>query len=94
MSYPGESTVDARVRAVEQEYAARQARLFLRFALIEAPLLAAGIAVYAFVDADLGRAVLAGIAVLGGVILVLLLRKHTKDRAAAVAQARGENPLF
>lgn len=97
MSYPGESTVDARVRAVEDDFRRRQTRLFMTFALIEAPVfIVLAIAIYGLelIDPEIGVWLLIAAAVLGGSILSFLLMKHMKDRTTAVAHARGENPLF
>lgn len=97
MSYPGESTVEARVRAVEEDFRRRQSRLFLTFALIEAPVFVVlAVVVYGLelVDPEIGVWLLVAAAVLGGGILSFLLMKHMKDRTTAIAQARGENPLF
>lgn len=97
MSYAGESSIQARVREVEKEYAARQTKLFTRFALIEgAVLLVAILAVYVLriVDAEVGLWVLVGIAAAGGLVLSMLLMQLVQGRSRAVAQAKGENPLF
>ena len=97
MSYPGESSVDGRVRAVEKEYAARQTRMFVLFALIEGIVLLVGVGlVYGLevVDPELGVLLLLGVAVIGGSALSMLLMRHMQARHRAVAQARGENPLF
>ncbi|HWS49614.1 MAG TPA: hypothetical protein VN241_01260 [Microbacterium sp.] len=93
----GDSSIGGRVQAVEAEYRARQARMFRNFALIEGALLAAVVLivyVFGLVDPELGKFLLAGVAVLGGLGLSLLLMQHMKSRNAAIAQARGENPLF
>ena len=97
MSYPGESTVEARVRAVEDDFRRRQSRLFVTFALIEAPVFVVlAVVVYGLelVDPEIGVWFLVAAAVLGGGILSFLLMKHMKDRTTAIAHARGENPLF
>ena len=97
MSYPGESTVEARVRAVEDDFRRRQSRLFVTFALIEAPVFVAlAVVVYGLelVDPEIGVWFMVAAAVLGGGILSFLLMKHMKDRTTAIAHARGENPLF
>lgn len=97
MSYPGESSIDARVRAVEDDYRRRLSRLMVTFASVEAvALVALAVAIYALeiVDPELGIWFIVVAAVAGGSILSFLLMKHMRDRTAAVAQARGENPLF
>lgn len=97
MSYTGDSSVGGRVRDVEKDYAQRQTRLFRNFALAEGSvLLIVVVVVYVLglVDPDVGVWVLAGVALIGGVALSTLLMRHLKNRAAALAQARGENPLF
>ncbi|WP_102193601.1 hypothetical protein [Microbacterium aurantiacum] len=97
MSYTGDSSVGGRVRDVEKDYAQRQTRLFRNFALVEGSvLLIVVVVVYVLglVDPDVGVWVLAGVALIGGVSLSALLMQHLKKRAAALAQARGENPLF
>ena len=97
MSYAGDSSVDGRVREVEKDYAQRQTKLFRNFALVEGTvLLIVVVAVYVLglVDSEVGVGILAGVALIGGVALSTLLMRHLKNRAAALAQARGENPLF
>ncbi|MFS0853484.1 hypothetical protein [Microbacterium sp. 179-I 3D4 NHS] len=97
MSHAGESSIDARVRAVEQEYARRQTRLFVRFALIEGALLLLGaVLVFGFevVDPDIGVWFLLGVALVGGFLLSMLLVRHVQARQTARARARGDNPLF
>lgn len=97
MSYAGDSSIEARVRAVEQEFRTRQTRLFVTFALIEGPVLLLG-AVLVFglevVDPDVGVWFLVAAAVLGGIALSLLLLRLIQARTLAIAQAKGENPLF
>lgn len=97
MSYPGESSIDARVRAVNTDYNSRQTRLFVTFALIEGPvLLLLAVAIFGFevVDQDTGMWVIVAVALVGGVLMSLLIVRLTQARARAVAQAKGENPLF
>lgn len=97
MSTADDSSIDARVTAVEKEYAARLNRTFIGFALVEGALLAlAVVLVYVMkvVDTDAGTLVLVGIALLGGLALSMILMSHMRRRARAVAQARGDNPLF
>lgn len=97
MSYTGDSSIAARVAAVHKDYMARQTRLFVRFALIEGAILLLG-AVLIFglqvVDPDIGVWFLVAVAVIGGVVLSMLLLRLIQGRTKAVAQARGENPLF
>ena len=97
MSYPGESSVDERMRAVEAEYNARQLRLFTLFATVEGALLLAAVLIfYVFELADpaIGNLVVIGIAVLGGLTLTTLLMRLIQSKKVALARARGENPLF
>jgi Na+/melibiose symporter-like transporter len=96
MSNTGDS-IESRVAAVEKEYAARQSRLFLRFAMVEgALLLIAVLVVYVFevVDPEIGVWILVAIAAVGGFALSALLVRHMQSRAKATARAKGENPLF
>ncbi|MFK0402828.1 hypothetical protein ACIQTT_10905 [Microbacterium sp. NPDC090225] len=97
MSTAGDSSINARVAAVNKEYLSRQTRLFVTFALIEGPLLLIGaVLIYGFeiVDPDVGVWFLVAVAVIGGGVLSTLLLRLIQGRAQAVAQARGENPLF
>ncbi|MBO0980284.1 hypothetical protein [Microbacterium sp. SD291] len=97
MSYPGESSVDARVRAVEDDCRRRLSRLFVMFATVEAVVLVvlvAAVFVLELVDPEIGVWFIVAAAVVGASILSVLLMKHMRDRTTAVAQARGENPLF
>ena len=97
MSHAGESSIDARLRAVHEEYTRRQTRLFLGFALIEGPiLLVLAVAIYGFevIDPDVGIWFLVAVALVGGFLMSALLLRQIKARAQALAQARGENPLF
>lgn len=97
MSYAGESSIDARVRAVEKEYMSRQTRLFITFALIEGPvLLLLAVAIYGFelIDPEIGIWFIVAVAVVGGFLMSMLLMRLIQARARAVAQAKGENPLF
>ncbi|WP_312168094.1 hypothetical protein [Microbacterium sp.] len=97
MSYAGESSIDARVRAVEKEYMSRQTRLFITFALIEGPvLLLLAVAIYGFelIDPEIGIWFIVAVAVVGGFLMSMLLMRLIQGRVRAVAQAKGENPLF
>ena len=96
MSNTGDS-IESRVAAVEKEYTARQAKLFVRFAMAEAALLVAAVLiVYVFrlVDPEVGIWILVAIAAIGGFALSALLMRHMQARTRAIAQAKGENPLF
>jgi nitrate reductase NapE component len=97
MSHAGESSIDARVRAVEKEYMSRQTRLFITFALIEGPvLLLLAVAIYGFelIDPEIGIWFIVAVAVVGGFLMSMLLMRLIQGRVRAVAQAKGENPLF
>ena len=97
MSHAGESSIDARVRAVEREYMSRQTRLFVRFALIEGPvLLLLAVAIYGFelIDPEIGIWFIVAVAVVGGFLMSMLLMRLIQARVRAVAHAKGENPLF
>ncbi|MFJ2544130.1 hypothetical protein [Microbacterium sp. NPDC087589] len=97
MSYAGESSIDARVRAVNADFDRRQTRLFVTFALIEGPvLLLLAVAVYGFelIDPEIGIWFIVAVAVIGGFLMSMLLMRLMQARVRAVAQARGENPLF
>lgn len=97
MSLADDSSINARVRAVETHFRARQTRLFLGFALVEGPvLLVLAVAIYGFevIDPDLGIWLLVAVALVGGFLMSALLLRQIHARAQAVAQARGENPLF
>jgi nitrate reductase NapE component len=96
MSDAGDS-IDARVQAVEAHFRARQTRLFLGFALVEGPvLLILAVAIYGFgvIDPDIGIWVLVAVALVGGFLMSTLLVRQMQARTQAVAQAKGENPLF
>lgn len=97
MTYAGDSSIDARVQAVDQDYRRRMSRLFVVFASIEGPVLVLLIVLIfgvGIVDAETGTWIILGAAVVSGGILSMLLLRHVRSRAQAVAQARGENPLF
>ncbi|MBT2484036.1 MULTISPECIES: hypothetical protein [unclassified Microbacterium] len=97
MTYAGESSIDARVRAVVADFGRRQTRLFVTFALIEgAVLLLLAVAIFGFgmIDPDIGVWYLAGVAVIGGFLLSMLLVRLMQARTRAIAQAKGDNPLF
>lgn len=97
MSNAGDSSIDARVNAVNKEYLSRQTRLFVTFALIEGPLLLIGaVLIYGLeiVDPEVGVWFLVAVALVGGAVLSMLLLRLIQGRAQAVAQSRGENPLF
>lgn len=97
MSHAGESSIDARVRAVEKEYMSRQTRLFITFALIEGPVLVLlAVAIYGFelIDPEIGIWFIVAVAVVGGFLMSMLLMRLMQGRVRAVAQAKGENPLF
>lgn len=96
MSDAGDS-IDARVQAVEAHFRARQTRLFLGFALVEGPvLLILTVAIYGFgvIDPDIGIWLLVAVALIGGFLMSTLLVRQMQARTQAVAQAKGENPLF
>ena len=97
MSYAGESSIDARVRAVNADFGRRQTRLFVSFALIEGPvLLLLAVAIYGFevIDPEIGIWVIVAVALVGGFLLSMLLVRLMQARVRAIAHARGENPLF
>ena len=97
MSYAGESSIEARVRAVNADFGRRQTRLFITFALIEGPvLLLLAVAIYGFevIDPEIGIWFIVAVAVVGGFLLSALLVRLMQARVRAVAQAKGENPLF
>ncbi len=97
MSYAGESSIDARVRAVNADFGRRQTRLFVTFALIEGPvLLLLAVAIYGFevIDPEIGIWFIVAVAVIGGFLMSMLLMRLMQARVRAVAQAKGENPLF
>jgi len=96
MSNTGDS-IESRVAAVEKDYTARQTKLFVRFAMLEgAVLLIVILVVYVFelVEPEVGIWILVAIAAIGGFSLSGLLMHHMQSRTRAIAQARGENPLF
>lgn len=97
MSYASESSIEARVRAVNADFGRRQTRLFVTFALIEGPvLLLLVVAIYGFelIDPEIGIWFIVAVAVVGGFLLSTLLVRLVQARVRAVAQAKGENPLF
>ncbi|WP_136054510.1 hypothetical protein [Microbacterium sp. K24] len=97
MTSADDSSIDARVRAVVLDYGRRQTRLFVRFALIEGAVLAVLVAViYGFelIDPEEGIWYLVAVAVVGGFLLSTLLLRLIQARTRAIAQAKGENPLF
>ncbi|MFF3026505.1 hypothetical protein [Microbacterium sp. NPDC057944] len=97
MSLADDSSISARVAAVETDYAARFTRTLVGFAVVEGILLAlAVVVVYVLelVDPGAGMFIIVGVALLGGLVLSTFLMTHMRGRARAVAQARGENPLF
>ena len=97
MTYAGDSSISGRVRAVEGDFRRRQSRLFIVFALVELPVLVV-LAVVVFgielVDPEIGVWLLVAVAMIGGFTLSMLLVRLVRERARAIAQARGENPLF
>lgn len=97
MSSADDTSIAARVQAVNTDFTRRQTRLFVRFALIEGcVLLLLVVAIYGFqvVDPEIGIWFLLAVAMIGGFLLSALLLRLVQARARAVAQARGENPLF
>ena len=97
MSYAGESSIEARVRAVTADFGRRQTRLFITFALIEGPvLLLLAVAIYGFelIDPEVGIWFIVAVAVVGGFLMSALLMRLMQARVRAIAQAKGENPLF
>ncbi|MBT2476580.1 hypothetical protein J7E68_18850 [Microbacterium sp. ISL-103] len=97
MSYAGDSSIDARVRAVNLDFGRRQTRLFVTFALIEGPvLLLLAVAIYGFevIDPEIGIWFIVAVALVGGFLLSMLLVRLVQARVRAIAQAKGENPLF
>lgn len=97
MSYAGESSIEARVRAVNSDFGRRQTRLFVTFALIEGPvLLLLAVAIYGFevIDPEIGIWFIVAVALVGGFLLSMFLVRLMQARVRAVAQAKGENPLF
>lgn len=75
----------------------RQTRLFVTFALIEGPVLVLlAIAIYGveLIDPEIGIWIIVAVAVVGGFLMTMLLMRLMQARVRAVAQAKGENPLF
>ena len=97
MTYAGDSSIDARVQAVIADYGRRQTRLFVTFALVEGAVLAVLVAViYGFelIDPEIGIWFIVVTALIGGFLLSMFLVRMVQGRAKAIAQAKGENPLF
>ena len=97
MTYAGDSSIDARVRAVVDDYGRRQTRLFVTFALVEGVVLAILVAViYGFelIDPEIGIWFIVVAALIGGFLLSMFLVRLIQARTRAIAQAKGENPLF
>lgn len=91
-----DTSVAGRVRAVQQEYAAKQNRFLIVFAIIEGGLLALlGVLIYGveLIDPDVGLWILLGVAAIGGFTMMALLMRLMTQRNAAVDQARGVTPL-
>jgi NhaP-type Na+/H+ or K+/H+ antiporter len=97
MTYAGDSSIDARVREVVADYGRRQTRLFLTFALVEGVVLAALVAIVyglQLIDPEIGIWYIVAVALAGGFLLSMLLLRLMQARTRAIAQAKGENPLF
>lgn len=97
MTSADDSSIDARVRAVVVDYGRRQTRLFVTFALVEGVVLAVLVAViYGFelIDPEIGIWCIVAVAVIGGFLLSMFLLRLIQARTRAIAQAKGENPLF
>lgn len=98
MTSADDSSIDARVRAVVVvDYGRRQTRLFVTFALVEGVVLAVLVAViYGFelIDPEIGIWYIVAVAVIGGFLLSMFLLRLIQARTRAIAQAKGENPLF
>lgn len=97
MTYAGDPSIDARVREVVADYGRRQTRLFLAFALIEGVVLAAlAIVIYGFalIEPEIGIWFIVAVAAIGGFLLSMALVRMIQARTRAIAQAKGENPLF
>lgn len=97
MTYAGDSSMDARVRAAVVDFGRRQTRLFLTFALVEGTVLLVLVAlIYGFgvIDPEIGIWYLLAVAVVGGFLLSMFLLRLVQARTRAIAQAKGENPLF
>lgn len=97
MTYAGDSSIDARVREVILDFGRRQTRLFLTFALVEGVVLLVLVAlIYGFgvIDPEVGIWYLVAVALVGGSLLSMFLVRLMQARTQAIAQAKGENPLF
>ena len=96
MSLADDSSISARVTAVEKEYAARLNRTFIGVPVRSTVVGLAVVVVYVLelVQPEIGMFIILGVALLGGVALSAFLMSHMRARTRAVAQARGENPLF
>lgn len=97
MTYAGDSSIDARIREVSADYARRQTKLFITFALVEGVVLAVLVAiiyVFELIDPEIGIWYLLAVALIGGVLLSTFLMRLVQARTRAIAQAKGENPLF
>ena len=93
MDADNDTSITGREPRVNTDFQKRQARLFTRFAITEAAVLAiAVIAIFVLklVDVEIGVLILLGIAVLSGMVLTGLLMRTIKARQQALAQARGE----
>ncbi|PVE98024.1 MULTISPECIES: hypothetical protein [unclassified Microbacterium] len=97
MTYAGDSSIDARVREVVADFGRRQTRLFVTFALVEGAVLAVLVAViygFGLIDPEIGIWYIVAVALLGGFLLSMFLVRLMQARTRAIAQAKGENPLF
>jgi len=92
-----DTSIDGRVKKVQQEFAAKQTRFFMRFAMIES-LLIVPVIIFVFVmeliDRQVGVWILLAIAAVGGVVMASLLLRLAREREVALNQARGITPII
>lgn len=97
VSENNDTTIAGRVHEVQQEYAAKQRRFFIGFALLEGLLMVPVIVVIfalQLVDRQIGVWILLGIAGIGGFVMAVLLVRLAKSREVALNQARGITPVL
>lgn len=92
----GEQSIDARVSAIEDEYLRLLSRrLKVTMIVVSVALIVlSGIVAFEVADPTLAVWVVVLAAVVGVGIVALVVWRHLRERTAAIARVRGENPLF
>jgi len=91
MTDPTDYSTEAQVRRISDEFARKRARMFVTFACVEGPVLAAAVVVYVLklVDPDTGMWIMVALALLGALVLGTMIIRQTQAQQQAIRDVGG-----